>query len=127
MDLISLLNKPEGKTLEFKRDLSSPEGALKTLVAFANTSGGILLVGVEDGTKRVKGVADILTAEERLANLIADSISPKLVPSMEVFPWQKNTGTGSRDLSQLQSSTLSKSVGAGGRCFCSRGFDESAS
>ncbi len=82
MDLITLLSKPEGKTLEFKRDLSSPEGALKTLIAFANTSGGILLVGVEDGTKRVKGVADILTEEERIANLIADSISPKLVPSM---------------------------------------------
>jgi ATP-dependent DNA helicase RecG len=89
VDLITLLSKPEGKTLEFKRDLSSPEGALKTLVAFANTSGGILLVGVEDGTKRVKGVADILSEEERLANLIADSISPKLVPSMEVMPWRK--------------------------------------
>jgi ATP-dependent DNA helicase RecG len=89
VDLITLLSKPEGKTLEFKRELSSPEGALKTLVAFANTSGGILLVGVEDGTKRVKGVADILAEEERLAKLIADSISPKLVPSMEVMPWRK--------------------------------------
>jgi predicted HTH transcriptional regulator len=37
----------------------------------------------------VKGVADILAEEERLAKLIADSISPKLVPSMEVMPWRK--------------------------------------
>ncbi|MGA7339912.1 MAG: hypothetical protein WBX18_04895, partial [Terracidiphilus sp.] len=33
MDLVSLLSRPEGKTLEFKRDLSSPEGALKTIVS----------------------------------------------------------------------------------------------
>jgi ATP-dependent DNA helicase RecG len=46
MDLLDLLKRPEGKTLEFKRDLSSPDGALKTIVAFANTAGGILLIGV---------------------------------------------------------------------------------
>ena len=88
VDLVTLLSRPEGKTLEFKRDLSSPEGVLKALVAFANTSGGVLLLGVEDGTKKVKGIRDVLTEEERLANLISDSISPKLVPSMEVMPWR---------------------------------------
>ena len=31
----TLLQQPEGKTLEFKRDLSSPKPLLKTLVAFA--------------------------------------------------------------------------------------------
>ncbi|MCG7847734.1 MAG: ATP-binding protein, partial [ANME-2 cluster archaeon] len=34
---------PEGKTLEFKQDLSSPKNMLKTLVAFANTAGGRLI------------------------------------------------------------------------------------
>jgi predicted HTH transcriptional regulator len=89
MDILSLLSRPEGKTLEFKRDLSSPEGALKAIVAFANTSGGTLVIGVEDGAKGVKGIPNVLTEEERLANLIADSISPKLVPSIEVIPWRK--------------------------------------
>jgi ATP-dependent DNA helicase RecG len=42
VDLIDLLRRPEGKTLEYKRDLSSPEGVLKTMVAFANTAGGVL-------------------------------------------------------------------------------------
>ncbi len=89
MDLLTLFSRHEGKTLEFKRDLSSPEGVLKAIVAFANTSGGVVLLGVEDGTKRVKGVRDVLAEEERLASMIADSISPKLVPSMEVMPWRK--------------------------------------
>jgi ATP-dependent DNA helicase RecG len=89
VDLVTLLIRPEGKTLEFKRDLSSPEGILKAVVAFANTSGGVMVIGVEDGTKKVKGVRDVLAEEERLASLIVDSISPKLVPSMESMPWRK--------------------------------------
>jgi len=56
VDLITLLSRPEGKTLEFKRVISSPDGVLKAIVAFANTSGGVLVLGVEDGTKRVKGI-----------------------------------------------------------------------
>ncbi|MBI3050163.1 MAG: ATP-binding protein [Acidobacteria bacterium] len=55
-----MLRRPEGKTLEFKRDLSSPDGALKTIVAFANTAGGGLLVGVEDRIRHVRGVHDAL-------------------------------------------------------------------
>ncbi len=45
MDLIELLKRPEGKTLEFKRDLSSPDGVLRAIVAFANTAEGVLLLG----------------------------------------------------------------------------------
>jgi predicted HTH transcriptional regulator len=55
-DLLELLKRPEGKTLEFKRDVSSPEGIARTVIAFANTAGGTILIGVEDGTRRVHGV-----------------------------------------------------------------------
>jgi predicted HTH transcriptional regulator len=89
MNLIEVLQKPEGKTLEYKRDLSSPDGLLKTLVAFANTAGGILAIGIEDGTRRVIGVPNVLATEERLASMIADSIGPRLVPDIEVVPWRK--------------------------------------
>lgn len=89
MDLVGLLKRPEGKTLEFKRDLSAPAGALKTIVAFANTAGGTLLVGVEDRTGHVRGVRDPLDLEERAANLISDSIAPRLVPEIEILPWRR--------------------------------------
>ena len=88
MRLVELLKRHEGKTLEFKRDLSSPEGILKGLVAFANTSGGTVVIGVEDRSKRVRGVPDVLAAEEKLANLISDSIRPRLIPDIEVVPWR---------------------------------------
>ena len=79
-----LLLAPEGKTLEFKRDLSSPKNLLKTLVAFANTAGGCLLVGVDD-QRQVLGIAQPLDEEERLINLIADAISPRLVPNVDLI------------------------------------------
>ena len=89
MDLVNLLKRPEGKTLEFKRDLSSPEGALCAIVAFANTAGGTLLIGVEDRTGHVRGVANALDLEERLASLISDRIAPRLVPELEILPWRR--------------------------------------
>jgi len=89
MDLVEFLRRPEGKTLEFKRDLSSPDGVLRTIVAFANTAGGVLLIGVEDRSRAIRGVSEPLDLEERLANLISDRISPRLVPEIEILPWRR--------------------------------------
>ena len=61
----------EGKTLELKRDLSSPTGPMRTITAFANSAGGRLVIGIaDDGT--VVGVEDPLAEEERVASLILD-------------------------------------------------------
>jgi predicted HTH transcriptional regulator len=40
---IELLKRHEGKNLEYKRELSSPDGILKCLVAFAYTAGGTVI------------------------------------------------------------------------------------
>jgi ATP-dependent DNA helicase RecG len=82
--IAELLTTPEGKTFECKRDLSSPQNLLKTLVAFANSAGGLALIGVADGTRNVIGLPEPLQAEEQLCNLIADGIAPRLVPNVEL-------------------------------------------
>ncbi len=89
MDLLEILKRPEGKTLEFKRDLTSPDGALKTIVAFANTAGGTLLIGVEDRSRHVRGVSDPLDLEERVASLVSDRVTPRLLPEIEILPWRR--------------------------------------
>ncbi len=88
MNLTETLLRPEGKTLEFKRDLSSPNSFLRTIVAFANTAGGTVVIGVEDRTRHVRGVADALDLEERVANLVSDSITPRLLPDIEVLSFR---------------------------------------
>ena len=82
--IADLLRLVEGKTLEFKRDVSSPKNLLKTLVAFANTAGGRVIVGVDDSSRSPVGIENPLDEEERLCSLIADSIRPRLVPNVEM-------------------------------------------
>jgi ATP-dependent DNA helicase RecG len=86
VDIADQLIAPEGKTLEFKRDLSSLKQIMKTVVAFANTAGGTLIIGREDDGS-VVGVEDPLMAEEKLSNAIADSILPLICRfSKRLFP-----------------------------------------
>ena len=56
---------------------------LRTLVAFANTAGGTLVVG-RTAEGKVIGVEDVLREEERLANAIAESIRPAMPPTSKL-------------------------------------------
>ena len=90
LDQYGRTTAPEGKTLELKRDLSSPDSPLRTLVAFANSAGGRLVIGVaDDGT--IVGVDDPLAEEERIASLINDRISPQLVPAIDLVTLRGKT------------------------------------
>ncbi len=83
MNLIDLLAQPESKTLEFKRDISSLDQIIKTIIAFANTAGGILIIG-RAPTGELVGLQDLFRAEEALASAIADNIHPSLLPEIEI-------------------------------------------
>ena len=89
MNLTELLARHEGKDQEFKQDLSSPDSVLRSIIAFANTSGGTVLIGVEDKTRRVRGLKDVLLEEERLTNLVSNQIEPRLVPEIEILSWRR--------------------------------------
>ncbi|MFH1832066.1 MAG: helix-turn-helix domain-containing protein [bacterium] len=84
-----LLTRNEDKTLDFKESTQSLPSIVKTVVAFANTAGGILVIGVQDRTKKIVGVPNALDEEERLANVISDSIVPFLVPNIEIQTYRK--------------------------------------
>ncbi len=83
MDIELLLTQPESKILEFKQDLSSLKPILKTIVAFANTAGGTLIVGYSP-EKGVIGIPDFLRAEESLTSAIYDSIFPDMQPEIDI-------------------------------------------
>ena len=81
MKIAEAIAAGEGPRLDFKRDLSSPKSVLKDIVAFANTAGGMVVVGVEDDGS-VLGVSDPLREEERLSSMISDGIEPQLLPEI---------------------------------------------
>jgi len=64
------IKKHEGKTLEFKENTNNLKGILKSIVAFANTAGGIIVIGIKDKSKNIIGVSNPLNDEEKLANSI---------------------------------------------------------
>jgi predicted HTH transcriptional regulator len=47
-ELKKLVARGEGLTLEFKRKATHPEKIVREMIAFANTHGGVLLVGIGD-------------------------------------------------------------------------------
>ncbi len=75
----------ESKSLEFKVSLpKNLSSIVKTCVAFANTNGGEIIIGVEDQTRKIVGATDrdVSRCFEELPDSIYDSISPTVVPDI---------------------------------------------
>lgn len=70
--------KVETTNIDFKVDLEKekPKSWLKSVSAFANTKGGIILFGVDDKTHEEKGIADVVKATEKISELINARIEP---------------------------------------------------
>ncbi|GAB4045623.1 AlbA family DNA-binding domain-containing protein [Spirosoma litoris] len=82
--LDNLILQGEHTRLEFKRQLSSPDRIARTLAAFANTSGGILLIGVADNGKIV-GVTSEFREIEKIEYATNKLIEPELSISYETI------------------------------------------
>ncbi|WP_353720617.1 ATP-binding protein [Dyadobacter sp. 676] len=75
--IIQLIKEGEGLTTEFKRTVDSPFKIAKTIVSFANTSGGDLLIGVADDGA-VPGIQSELRELQRLEKALVKLIEPEL-------------------------------------------------
>ena len=83
-ELSQLVTLGEGQHLEFKKRVPGPERIAKEVIAFANTGGGRLLLGIDDdGT--VAGVKDAAEEEYALQQaLLAHSHPPVLIQSERI-------------------------------------------
>jgi predicted HTH transcriptional regulator len=69
--------------VEFKSELpEKTEKYVKALIAFANTAGGKLIVGVENKTREIVGVADAEQVIDTIANALTDTVKPLIVPDI---------------------------------------------
>lgn len=83
-ELLKEIRAGESKTLEFKEALPSrAERWVKTVVAFSNSAGGRLVVGVRDGGD-VAGVDDARRVADAAANAIDDLCEPQVAPRIRV-------------------------------------------
>ncbi len=75
----------ESKNVEFKESL--PERSIKymkSVVAFANGTGGKIIFGVADKTREVVGLGkdDVFKEMDAIANAVSDSCEPAIIPDI---------------------------------------------
>ena len=76
-----LLKKPEDHFLDFKSKLIAPAKLQETFIAFANTDGGELCVGIEDEKSSGERINGFTNIEE--ANAILEVLLEQTSPSVE--------------------------------------------
>jgi ATP-dependent DNA helicase RecG len=81
--LIEQIQKGESKTLELKRALPQNDSIAKTVIAFSNTSGGKLIVGVNDQLEII-GIDDskLFDIQDKIASIIFNNCSPGIMPEI---------------------------------------------
>jgi len=80
-----LVRRGEMETLEFKTKANHPEKIVKEMVAFANTKGGQLLIGVNDQGK-IMGLSAVAEELYQLENAIGKYCFPKINYRYEIIP-----------------------------------------
>lgn len=84
---IEQLLSGESKNVEYKE--SRPEKSIKymkSVIAFANTTGGYLVFGIRDTTREIVGIPNDIVFQEMdaITNAISDSCEPVIIP--DVYP-----------------------------------------
>jgi predicted HTH transcriptional regulator len=97
-DIRKLVLEGEGQHLEFKRKAAHPEKIVREFIAFANTDGGTLLVGVDDdgsipGLKYPEEEIHVITAA------LQQTCRPLLVYQESVLPISENRSVIRYDIS----------------------------
>jgi ATP-dependent DNA helicase RecG len=81
-ELLEIINNGENSGVEFKRDVLENHALAKELVAFANLSGGMVLLGVEDDGA-ISGITRP-ALEEWVMTTCRDKIRPGIIPFFEI-------------------------------------------
>lgn len=84
-----LLDSQEWETFECKRAVTKPLDLLEVVVAFANTDGGVLVIGMEDpkkaiGNNRLIGVGEHMDNVSEFLKMIDKEIEPP------IMDWEKS-------------------------------------
>lgn len=74
-EICQLINGGENVSVEFKSAEVKPDSLAKEIVAFANTNGGAILLGVEDNGK-ISGLSGAKVYEEWIANIARNNVIP---------------------------------------------------
>lgn len=81
-DILAQISQGEGQQREFKREIDNPERIAGEIVAFANSEGGQLFIGVDDNG-HIIGCPDPAKVGQTLTNICRDRCRPPIIPGLE--------------------------------------------
>jgi hypothetical protein len=80
-DFMDIIKNGESQTTELKREVgNSPRGIIETIIAFSNSYGGLIFIGVDDDTE-IYGIND-KGIRDQITNAIADCCDPPIIPEI---------------------------------------------
>lgn len=77
----------EGKNIEFKRELPmNHEKFLKDIIAFSNSTGGQVIIGIEDETGIVYGIGEQspFKLSDSISNMVSDACTLQIEPDISI-------------------------------------------
>ena len=84
IELIELIGRGEDSRTQFKQNITNPESVAGDLVAFSNSKGGLILVGVNDqGTFVGLSADDIRRINQLISNTATNRVRPSINPTTE--------------------------------------------
>lgn len=84
----------ESKNIEYKRALPTKhENFLKDIIAFSNSTGGKVILGIEDETGIVYGIGEQspFKLSDSISNMISDACTPQIEPDISIKTVEKKT------------------------------------
>ncbi len=88
MNLKEIISQGESETIEFKESAGEWKEIIKTISAFSNTKGGIIIIGISSKYK-VLGIQIGQKTIEDLVNKINLNTDPKIFPGISVEKIEK--------------------------------------
>ncbi|MCX5749307.1 MAG: putative DNA binding domain-containing protein [Candidatus Saganbacteria bacterium] len=88
-EIVELLEQGEGQSVEFEKNIPSDDDIARELVAFSNSDGGRLILGIDDKNKHLIGIDPDDNFSNWIANVGNVRCVPKINPGVEIF----NRGT----------------------------------
>jgi ATP-dependent DNA helicase RecG len=91
-ELIDRLSRGEDSRHQFKSDITNADALAAEIVAFSNTAGGRIFVGVnDDGSVRGLSAADVARLNQLVANAASQNVRPAVNPLTDNVPHPAGT------------------------------------
>lgn len=80
LEILELISKGETSSVQFKIDFTNEQSIAQEMVAFANSNGGVILIGVDDKNWEIVGLTD--EDLRRLNNLVVNASNEHCKPPL---------------------------------------------